>query len=236
MTPDSGHQQSFRVVRVAAPLRQSVTAAIRNAIAAGRFQAGARLPERSLCEMTGVSRTLVREALRQLESEGIIHVVPHRGPVVAELSRAQAEGVYQVREQLEGLAAGLFATHADEAQRAALVEALEQVRVAYGRDDIIGRIDAKNRFYECLVEGSGNEALGSSLRMLNSRVTVLRAWSLQAPGRGEASLTELTELVSTLLSSDAAAARAAATAHVRRAADSALRQLDARDAPTPAAT
>lgn len=62
--------QQFRVERVAAPLRHSVTESIRYAIAIGRFRAGERLPERELCEMTGVSRTLVREALRQLESEG----------------------------------------------------------------------------------------------------------------------------------------------------------------------
>src|SRR3546814_19700240 len=82
----------------------SVTESIRNAIASGRFKAGDRLPERELCELTGVSRTLVREAMRQLESEGVIKVEPHRGPFVATLSRHQAGGVYQVRLALEGLA------------------------------------------------------------------------------------------------------------------------------------
>ncbi len=90
-------------------LRRSVTESIRNAIAAGVFKAGARLPERDLCEMTGVSRTLVREALRQLESEGLIEVLAHRGPIVARVTPEQAEGVYQVRIELEGLASQLFA-------------------------------------------------------------------------------------------------------------------------------
>src|SRR3546814_5876342 len=59
----------FRVEKIGAPLRYSITESIRNAIASGRFKAGDRLPERELCELTGVSRTLVREAMRQLESE-----------------------------------------------------------------------------------------------------------------------------------------------------------------------
>src|SRR3546814_14991223 len=104
----------FRVEKIAAPLRYSVTESIRNAIASGRFKAGDRLPERELCELTGVSRTLVREAMRQLESEGVIKVEPHRGPFVATLSRHQAEGVYQVRLELEGLACRLFAERSDE--------------------------------------------------------------------------------------------------------------------------
>jgi len=58
----SAADDSFRVARVAAPLRQSVIASLRSAIAAGRFKAGDRLTERDVCEMTGVSRTLVREA------------------------------------------------------------------------------------------------------------------------------------------------------------------------------
>ncbi|MEX2632227.1 MAG: GntR family transcriptional regulator [Tistlia sp.] len=222
-------EHDFRVNRIAAPLRHSVIESIRNAIAVGRFKAGERLPERQLCEMTGVSRTLVREALRQLESEGIIQVVPHRGPLVASLSAEQARGVYQVREQLEGLAAELFARQAGEAERAALASALEQVRSSYERQDAIGRIAAKNRFYECLIEGCGNEALGFTLRMLNSRVTVLRAWSLQAPGRSRHSLEELRQLVEALLARDPVAAREAAVRHVREAAASALRLLVAND-------
>ena len=116
--------QRFRVHRIAAPLRHSVTESIRNAIAAGVFKAGARLPERDLCAMTGVSRTLVREALRQLESEGLINVVAHRGPVVSRVTPEQAEGIYQVRIELEGLASQLFAERASEVQRLALTEGL----------------------------------------------------------------------------------------------------------------
>jgi DNA-binding GntR family transcriptional regulator len=225
MKPPSVADRVFRVARVAAPLRQSVTESIRNAIAIDRFHAGERLPERELCEMTGVSRTLVREALRQLESEGLIRVLPHRGPIVAGLTPEEAEGIYQVRRELEGLASQMFAQHADAAQRAALREAFRQLKSAFQSDDPIVRLTAKNEFYQCLVDGSGNEALGQSLRLLNARVTVLRATSLKAPGRAKESLKELGDLVEALMRQDSKAARRAATEHVNKAAAVAIRLL-----------
>jgi DNA-binding GntR family transcriptional regulator len=215
----------FRVAKVAAPLRQSVTESIRTAIAVGRLKAGERLPERELCELTGVSRTLVREALRQLESEGLVKVEPNRGPFVARLTREQAEGIYQVRIELEGLACQLFAERASEAQRIALQEAFEQLKQAVRRTDAQAPLRAKNRFYECLCEGSGNEALGNCLRLLNARVTLLRATSMRAPGRIEKSVAELSELMEALLARDGAKARMVGQQHVRRAAEAAIALL-----------
>lgn len=227
MKPNMLPEHDFRVRKVAAPLRHSVTESIRNAIAVGRFKAGERLPERQICEMMGVSRTLVREALRQLESEGLIKVVAHRGPIVERVTPEQAVGVYQVREELEGLASKLFAENATEAHRVALLEAFEDVKKSYDSADSIILLNAKNRFYECLVEGSGNEALGIMLRMLNSRVMLLRATSLKAPGRTKASLAELRELIDALMSRDGVAAREAGKRHVRSAAESAIKLLRA---------
>jgi len=216
---------NFRVVRSAAPLRHSVTENIRNAIAVGHFQPGERLPERELCEIIGVSRTLVREALRQLESEGLILIIPHRGPVVATLTVAQAKGIYAVRTELEGLASELFAEHASDAQRLSLKQAFEELKIALTKSDSIDRLKAKNYFYDCLVDGAGNEALGDTLRMLNSRVTLLRATSLKTAGRTQKSIKELEKLMKALSSRDGLAARKAAALHVKNAAAAALVQL-----------
>ncbi|MEP1215674.1 MAG: GntR family transcriptional regulator [Marinobacter sp.] len=216
---------NFRVMRSAAPLRHSVTENIRNAIAVGHFKPGERLPERELCEMIGVSRTLVREALRQLESEGLIFIIPHRGPVVATLTVAQAKGIYAVRTELEGLASELFAEQASDAQLLALKKSFEELKIALTKSGPIDRLKAKNYFYDCLVEGSGNEALGDTLRMLNSRVTLLRATSLKAAGRTKKSIEELERLMKALSSRDALAARKAAAIHVKNAAAAALSQL-----------
>jgi len=232
MVAEGEANYNFRVDRPAATLRHSVTESIRQAIAVGRIPPGSRMPERDLCEMTGVSRTLVREALRQLESEGLVEVIPHKGPVVTVITPQQAVGIYQVREVLEGLAAELFATNASAADRRMLRRALDEVRVAYEGGDVLTRLAAKKHFYDCLIKGSGNAALGASLHLLNARAMVLRGRSLQMPSRWKASLVELEALFAALEARDPVAARACAVTHVREAAKTALASLTADSLPT----
>ncbi len=217
--PDS----SFRVERIAAPLRHSVTESIRSAIAVGRFKAGEHLPERELCELTGVSRTLIREAMRQLESEGIVTVEPHRGPFVARISPEQAAGIYQLREELESFACRLFIENATEEQRRALRTALSGIRAVARRNaDPQARLEAKNYFYGCLIEGTNNESLGACLFMLNTRITLLRATSLKAPGRIKDSVAELSALVEAIRARDTVRAEKLAREHVVKAAAAAI--------------
>ena len=227
MTDATVQPYDFRIARQATPLRQLVTDTIRNAIAIGRFKSGDRMPERDLCEMTGVSRTLIREALRQLESEGIITVIAHRGPVVASITVEQASGIYQVRELLEGLAAELFAKNATDADRTALSDALDEVERAFATNDVVRWLAAKNHFYDCLLEGSKNEALAASLSMLNSRMTILRARSLRTPERRAKSIGELRELQGYLMAREAVKARETAAAHVRKAGTTAAASMQA---------
>lgn len=225
MAEDAVKPRSYLVNRKAASLRQSVIENIRAAIALGHYQPGQRLPERDLCQLTGVSRTLVREALRQLETEGLISVIPHRGPFVARITPKDAQDIYQVRAELEGLASELFAQKASDAQLRAVRQAFEDLKAAYGQTEPLGRLEAKNRFYECLIKGSGNEALGSSLQLLNSRIMLLRATSLQAEGRLQDSLAELEELMEALSRREPERARAASVKHVRNAAGAAIKLL-----------
>ena len=225
MKPNTSSVENFKVKRVASPLRQSVMESIRNAIATGHFKAGERLVERDLCEMTGVSRTLVREVLRQLEAEGLIEVVAHRGPVVAEVTIEQAEGIFQVRQELEGLASQLFVENATDADRAALAKSFQELKQAMDQEDAMERLNAKNNFYDQLISGAHNEALGITLRLLNSRVMVLRSASLLMPGRSQLSMAELGQLMDALLAGDGKRARKAAVKHVKNAGKSAIASL-----------
>jgi len=213
---------TFLVDKIPAPLRQQATESIRSAIAMGHFKPGQRLLERELCEMTGVSRTLVRESLRQLEAEGLIAVSANRGPVVVTLSRKQAADIYAVRALLEALVAETVAKNATDAQIESLVNAFELLRRDISDPTPLNRLIAKNRFYDCMIDCAENDALGSSLRMLNARVTMLRSASLQRPGRSVHSITELELLVGAIRRRDPEAARAAAILHVRSAAAAAL--------------
>lgn len=225
MPVDEKAGSRFKVDRVATSLRHSVAESIRTAIAIRHFEPGQRLIERELCDLTGVSRTLIRETLRQLESEGLVVIQPHRGPVVRELTREQAIGVYAVRAELEGLAASLFVANATPGQMKHLEDAFRQLETNMKDGDQISRLQSKNDFYECLLQGANNEALADTFRMLNARITVLRAASLQSKGRAKDSINELRSLVRYIRDSDPIRAKEAAELHVRNAGIEAVKNL-----------
>lgn len=216
---------SLRVETVAAPVRQKVVEVLRAAIAAGRFAPGERLTERNLCELTGVSRASVREALRQLESEGLIETQPNRGPLVSRLSRRDAVSLYQMRGALEALAARLFAVGATAAQIDELSAAVSVLQQAYTRRDIEEIVRAKRRFYDVLFEGSGNSMIGPTLNAMYARINQLRRVSLSSPKRGPQSMREIRSVLAAIKRRDPDAAYAASLHHVEQAAKAALANL-----------
>lgn len=169
--------------KLAAPLRRQVLDELRQSIIAGRLAPGARLVERELTSMMSVSRTVVREALRQLESEGLISIIPNKGPVVRELTLAEARDLYSIRAVLEGLAARRFVENADDGQVEKLEQALDAAAEAYGSDDPAVILESKNRFYDVLFEGAGSETLSSMIGTLHGRIWRWRAMGLSHPGR-----------------------------------------------------
>lgn len=218
---------SLRVETVAAPVRQKVVEVLRGAITAGRFAPGERLIERTLCELTGVSRPSVREALRQLESEGLIETQPNRGPMVSRLSRRDAVSLYQMRGALEALAARLFAAEASEAQVAQLEGTVRVLQAAFRSRDIEEIVRAKRRFYEVLLEGSGNSMIGPTLSAMYARINQMRRVSLSSPKRGPQSIREIRAVLAAIRRRDPEAAYAASLHHVEQAARAALDNLPA---------
>lgn len=216
---------SMRVAPVAAPVRQQVAEVLRAAITSGRFRPGQRLVERDLCELTGVSRASVREALRQLESEGLIRNLPNRGPSVSLLSREDATSIYQIRGALEALAAQLFAANASDSQIAELDAAVRALEQAYRAGEIELIVEAKRRFYEVLLEGSGNNIVASVLNTMNARITMLRRVSLASPERWPSSIREIRAVLRAIKQRDPDAASKASLRHVEQAAEVALASL-----------
>src|SRR5690606_31875824 len=136
------------------------------------------------------------------ETERLIKVIPHRGPVVETITPEQADGIYCVREELEGLASQLFARRATPEHLNALKAAYIELKASHNTDDPLNQLKAKNHFYRCLMDGAGNEALSNSLRLLNSQIMLLRSMSMAAPGRARKSLAELGELLKALEAKD----------------------------------
>jgi DNA-binding GntR family transcriptional regulator len=217
---------SLRVGRVAAPLREQVLDVLRRAIVDQRLPPGHRLIERELIEQTGVSRTTVREVLRELAAEGLVRTIPQKGAIVAVPSAEEAADLYEVRAVLEALAARRFVERASgqdvEELRAALAE-LERVTV--GGAETRAMLNAKDRFYDVLLRGSGNRAVHEILSGLKARVGLLRTSSLSQPGRAERSLEELRAIVEAVEARDAEASARACAHHVEQAAKAGLRGL-----------
>jgi DNA-binding GntR family transcriptional regulator len=211
---------SLGVQRVAAPLREQVLDLLRQAIVEHRLKPGQRLIERELVEQIGVSRTTIREVLRQLAAEGLVTTIPHKGTVVASPSVERAAELYEVRAMLEGMAARQFAERATDVHLRALRRAFEGIerRAKSGRPNSQAMLEAKRHFYDALFEGAANGTIQSLVESLQARVTVLRAASLSQPGRAAQTVEEVRAIVVALERRDADAAAAACVHHVNEAA------------------
>ena len=213
----SATQMSFEVSRTVAPVRQQVFENLRRAIVEGNFRPGDRLVERELCAMTGASRSSVREALRQLEAEGLILTLPDRGPIVRAVSRSDAEDLYAIRAFLEGMAGAMFATRATDAQIASLRDTLNMLEAAFALGDGRAAVQAKDHFYDILFDGIQSEITQSLLRVIHNRVALVRHATLSHPGRSVDTLREMRGILNAIEHRDVEAARAACVEHVRQA-------------------
>lgn len=219
----------FRAGRVAAPLRQQVSELLRTAIASGAFAPGDRLIERDLCERYEVSRTVIREALRQVEADGLVTMVAHKGPEVTRVTRADVVALYEVRAALEALAGQLFADRASAAAKLELAEAIDNVEAAMASGDLKDVLASKDAFYATLLAGAGNAIITTTLRTLYARIQMMRGLSLGAPGRGPQTLRELREVLSAVQAADGPRAWKACEEHVKAAAAVVMQQLDQSD-------
>lgn len=206
-------------------LRRQAEDALRKTILSGRFVPGDRLKERELIELLNVSRTLVREALRQVEAEGLIEIVPNRGPVVAVLSYEEAEEIYEVRGILEAQTCTGFALRAQSEHMQALESTFNELAEAARQGDIPRTLTLSDTFYDIIAAGCGNRLLGNMLRQLHNRIVLLRRTSLSEPSRLPETLYELTQIFEALKARDELASGKAALQHVRQASRTALRVL-----------
>ena len=141
------------------PLGASVADFIRTGIMNGEFQPGERLNQAQIAEELGVSRMPVREALHQLEAEGLITVTPHRGAHVASLSQEEMEDIYYIRILLEGGAIRLATKAATEEDLRRLEIILEQCEEATATGDFARLYDLNDEFHRVLYQISGRKLL-----------------------------------------------------------------------------
>ncbi len=216
---------ALQVERQSASLRVQVEDRLRQAIAEGRFKPGDRLIERELCALIGVGRTSIREALRQLEAEGLVTSYAHRGPVVTVISYEEAKQLYSVRALLESFAGQSFAEQGSHDQIAALDDAVKEFEAAAGGGAGRRLTAAKDAFYDCLMSGCGNVFARQMLTTLHNRINLLRMTSMNQPGRLRHSVSEIKDIAAAIRDRDGARAAAACKLHIERAATVALDYL-----------
>ena len=169
----------------------------------------------------------MREALRQLESEGLVQRVPNKGLHVASVSLDEARQLYEVRAAIEAKAGHYFALRASDAEIEDLRDALRAVeRMAYG-EDIASYVETFDRFYDVLLRGSGNEVAARILRTLRARINYLRAMTAAKAddARHDGTVRLLRGIVDAASARDAAALAAQCEAFVERSAAFAIAVL-----------
>lgn len=236
-TSNNGTMWAASIGRAAAPLREQVAKVLRQAILDFELRPGQRLVERELIEQLQVSRTTVREVLRQLVAEGLVTVIPQKGAVVTAPSVEEAKDLYEMRALLEPLVVRRFVMRATPEHIVQLRKAFTAVERTHSdeTETTQAQLRTKDVLYQTLSVGAQSEAIAQTLSSLQARVRVLQATSLSAAGRPLQVVEELRRVVEAIEAGDADSAAALAEVHVRNAAKTALRQLTSAGTPDLAA-
>lgn len=176
-------------------LREKILETIRDAILRGALKPGERVSEPELAERFGISRTPIREAFRQLETEGYLEVIPRKGAVVASLSERDIEEFYAIKSILEGYAARIAAEKLSDRdiERLEVINARLQEIAAGG--DVKSFFRVHNEFHELFIKASGNDKLLELINQLVLKFNRLRLASLAQPGRMEISVQEHKKMI-----------------------------------------
>lgn len=207
------------------PLRELVLEAIRQAIIDGTLKPRERLMEIQLAEELGVSRTPIREALRKLEMEGFIVMVPRKGAYVADLSFKDIADVFEIRSALEGLAASLAAERITSEELEEMERCLVEKAEAILENNMDKLVLVDTKFHETIYKASRNERLTNIINNLREQIQRYRATTLAYPGRMQESLDEHRAIVEALQARDVHLARQLAGEHIENAENSMIESI-----------
>lgn len=207
------------------PLRELVLDAIREAIINGSLKPRERLMEIQLAEELGVSRTPIREALRKLELEGFIVMLPRKGAYVADVSFKDIADVFEIRAALESLAAGLAAERITDEELEEMERHLVEKADAIARHDMTQLVEVDTKFHELVYRASRNDRLSLIINNLREQIQRYRSTSLAYPGRMKQSLEEHRAIVEAIQSRDSQLARQLALEHIENAESSMIEAI-----------
>lgn len=195
-------------------LSAQVYRTIRNGILAGKYQAESELKEKAIGDELGVSRTPVREALRQLELEGLVSIIPNKGAYVIGVSLEDIRHIYEIRSLLEGLCAKWAAIHITPELLTELEENICLSEFHEAKQNLEQMVSLDNRFHEILYEACGSRELRKVLKEYHEYLQRVRSVTLGQASRAKDSISEHKLIADAIRNHDSASAEKYAKAHI----------------------
>lgn len=194
---------------------------LKDKILSGAYEKGSSITELGVAKELDVSRTPVREALRQLELGGLIKIVPNKGAVVEGVSIEDIKNIYEIRSLIEGVAAVHATENATDEEIESLKEIVDLTEFYFSRGDEQKLRDMDGKFHKCLYEISHNRMLKHVLNDLHGYGIRYRVKSMQSRGRMEKTIVEHRDIMNAILHRDKVEAERLATKHI----DNALKNI-----------
>ncbi|MBQ2936568.1 MAG: GntR family transcriptional regulator [Lachnospiraceae bacterium] len=207
------------------PLRDVVFNTLRKAILTGQLRPGERLMEVHLANKLGVSRTPIREAIRKLELEGLVIMIPRRGAEVAQITEKSLKDVLEVRKTLDVLSVELACERISEEEKKQLKEACEEFEKATrGKDaSVIAKADVK--LHDIIVDATGNQRLKQLVNNLSEQMYRYRFVYIKDESQHEKLIAEHREIYEGILAGDKQRAAKAAGTHIDNQEKSIISQI-----------
>lgn len=176
-------------------LRERIVAFVKDSVINGRLKPGERVPEHEIAKNFGISRTPIREAFRQLESEGFITVIPRKGAIVSPITAKDVSEFYSIKSLLEGYAAGLACAKFTEKELKRLTQINQQMQKCATKEDVRGFYLLDNQFHEVFLSSSGNDKLCELAHQIAQQFERFRIMALSLPGRMNTSIKQHEDII-----------------------------------------
>lgn len=177
-------------------LRERIVEFVKDSVIKGRLKPGERVPEHEIAESLGISRTPIREAFRQLESERFITVIPRKGAIVSPITPKDVEDFYSIKSLLEGYAAREACAKFTEKEIKRLKSLNQQMTRCAEDNDVKGFFRLDNLFHETFLKSCGNDRLCTLAHQIVQQFERFRVTALSLPGRMLASVKQHEEIIS----------------------------------------
>lgn len=205
--------------------------AIRNGILDGSYPLGSRLDQRAIAEELGISIVPVREAIRLLEGEGFIKLLPRRGAYVTDISVDGLEELYLIREELEGLATAQAMPRLTKGRLAELENIVHDMEVATAEQDFATLLDLNRQFHFTIYDASEMPLLIEMIHGLWNRSGLYRRVFTYLPDRASPALEEHKQILAACRQRDTGRATSAVRTNIRQTVEALAEEFQKAESP-----